>query len=64
MRVRNPNPQDAGPVRYLPELLGKGTELSDLYLQVRVNGDVETRRGRQLHRGDVIVLDEISVRIT
>lgn len=31
---------------------------------VTVNGDVETRRGRQLHRGDVIVLDGIAVRIT
>lgn len=31
---------------------------------VTVNDEVETRRGRQLHRGDVIVLDGISVRIT
>ena len=31
---------------------------------VTVNGEVETRRGRQLHRGDVIELDQISVRIT
>ena len=31
---------------------------------VTVNGEVETRRGRQLHRGDIVVLDEISVRIT
>jgi len=30
---------------------------------VTVNGDVETRRGRQLRRGDVITLDDISVRI-
>jgi len=39
MRVRNPNPQDGG-LRYPVELFGRGTELSDLYLQVRVNGDV------------------------
>lgn len=31
---------------------------------VTVNGEVELRRGRQLHRGDVITLDEISVRIS
>lgn len=30
---------------------------------VTVNDEVETRRGRQLHRGDVVTLDEISVRI-
>ena len=31
---------------------------------VTVNGDVETRRGRQLHPGDVITLESISVRVT
>jgi len=31
--------------------------------QVSVNGDVETRRGRQLHPGDVISLGEESVRL-
>ncbi len=31
---------------------------------VTVNGEVETRRGRQLRRGDVITLDDISVRIS
>jgi len=30
---------------------------------VRVNDEIETRRGRQLHRGDVVTLDAISVRI-
>ena len=30
---------------------------------VRVNGEVETRRGRQLHPGDVIALREEAVRI-
>ena len=41
MRVRNPNPQEAStPLAYLPEVLGPGTDLSDLYLQVCVNGDV------------------------
>ncbi len=46
MRVRNPNPQEAASaVSYLPELLGGGIELSDLYLQVRVNGDVALLKG-------------------
>jgi len=31
---------------------------------VKVNGEIETRRGRQPHRGDVILLDGISVRIS
>jgi ribosome-associated protein len=30
---------------------------------VTVNGEVETRRGRQLHPGDVIALAEEAVRI-
>ncbi|QNK82500.1 RNA-binding S4 domain-containing protein [Nakamurella sp. PAMC28650] len=30
---------------------------------VTVNDEVETRRGRQLHRGDVITLEGISVQI-
>ncbi len=25
--------------------------------EVRVNGEVDTRRGRQLHRGDVVTVD-------
>jgi len=30
---------------------------------VTVNDEIETRRGRQLHRGDVVTLDGISVRL-
>ncbi len=46
MRVRNPNPQEAAsPASYLPELLGRGAALTDLYLQVRVNGDVALLKG-------------------
>ncbi|WP_090475957.1 RNA-binding S4 domain-containing protein [Nakamurella panacisegetis] len=30
---------------------------------VMVNDEVETRRGRQLHRGDIVTLEGISVRI-
>ena len=31
---------------------------------VTVNGEVETRRGRQLRAGDVVALDDASVRLT
>jgi ribosome-associated protein len=31
---------------------------------VTVNGETETRRGRQLHRGDVVVLGEESVTVS
>jgi ribosome-associated protein len=31
--------------------------------RVRVNGEVETRRGRQLRRGDVVALGDEAVRI-
>ena len=30
---------------------------------VTVNDEVEIRRGRQLHRGDIVTLDGISVRV-
>ena len=30
---------------------------------VLVNGEVDTRRGRQLHRGDVVTVDGESVRV-
>jgi ribosome-associated protein len=30
---------------------------------ISVNAEVETRRGRQLHRGDVVALGEDAVRI-
>ena len=29
-----------------------------------VNGEMETRRGRQLGKGDVVTLDEESVRVS
>ncbi|MEA2394538.1 MAG: ribosome-associated protein [Solirubrobacteraceae bacterium] len=31
--------------------------------EVAVNGDVETRRGRQLHRGDVVAVGDEAVRV-
>jgi molybdopterin-dependent oxidoreductase alpha subunit len=46
MRVTNPNPQDYGNPLELPfALLGKGQALADLYLPVRVNGDVAAIKG-------------------
>ena len=30
---------------------------------VTVNGEHEARRGRQLHRGDVVVVGEVEVRV-
>jgi molybdopterin-dependent oxidoreductase alpha subunit len=46
MRVTNPNPQDyANPLELPIALLGKGHALADLYLPVRVNGDVAAIKG-------------------
>jgi oxidoreductase alpha (molybdopterin) subunit len=46
MRVSNPNPQDYSNPLELPfALLGKGQALADLYLPVRVNGDVAAIKG-------------------
>src|ERR1700757_3769680 len=46
MRVINPNPQDYPNPLDLPiALLGKGQALADLYLPVRVNGDVAAIKG-------------------
>jgi ribosome-associated protein len=32
--------------------------------QVRVNGEIDTRRGRKLRSGDRVVLGEVSVRVS
>ena len=46
MRVTNPNPQDYPTPLQLPfALLGHGQALADLYLPVRVNGDVAAIQG-------------------
>jgi molybdopterin-dependent oxidoreductase alpha subunit len=46
MRVSNPNPQDySNPLELPIALLGKGQALADLYLLVRVNGDVAAIKG-------------------
>ena len=46
MRVTNPNPQDyPNPLELPVALLGNGQALADLYLPVRVNGDVAAIKG-------------------
>ena len=46
MRVKNPNPQDyPNPLELPIALLGKGQALADLYLPVRINGDVAAIKG-------------------
>src|SRR6202050_3488217 len=46
MRAINPNPQDyPNPLELPIALLGKGQALADLYLPVRVNGDVAAIKG-------------------
>jgi ribosome-associated protein len=43
----------------LAGLAESGAEARDLVTEgeVRVNGEVDTRRGRQLHRGDAVTVD-------
>jgi molybdopterin-dependent oxidoreductase alpha subunit len=46
LRVINPNPQEyANPLAFPFKLLGKGTALSDLFLQVKINGDTAVLKG-------------------
>ncbi len=50
----------------LADLIDNGAEAKPLLMQglVVVNGEVETRRGRQLVKGDVVTLRAESVRVT
>ncbi len=50
----------------LADLIDNGSEAKPLMIQglVQVNGEVETRRGRQLVKGDVVTLGEASARVT
>jgi ribosome-associated protein len=54
-----------GQLLKLSGLADTGGEARELVSEgaVRVNGEVETRRGRQLHSGDVVELDGESVRV-
>ena len=48
-----------GQLLKLADLVDSGAEVKDVLVSgaVRVNGETEERRGRQLHRGDVISVD-------
>ena len=54
-----------GQLLKLADLVDNGAEVKPLLMQgmVFVNGEMETRRGRQLVKGDVITLGEESVRV-
>jgi ribosome-associated protein len=49
----------------LADLIDNGAEAKPLLMQglVSVNGEVETRRGRQLAKGDVVTVHAESVRV-
>ena len=49
----------------LANLIDSGSDAKELMIQglVTVNGDVETRRGRQLVVGDVVSLGGVSARV-
>ena len=49
----------------LADLIDNGADAKPLLMQglVSVNGEVETRRGRQLAKGDVVTLGEESVKV-
>ena len=55
-----------GQLLKLADLVEAGAEVKPLMVQglVSVNGEVETRRGRQLVKGDVVTLRAESVRVT
>jgi ribosome-associated protein len=50
----------------LADLIDNGADAKPLMIQgvVSVNGETETRRGRRLVKGDVVVLDDQAVRVT
>lgn len=55
-----------GQLLKLSNLAGSGADARDLLLEngVTVNGEIETRRGRQLHRGDVVAIGDEAMRVT
>ena len=54
-----------GQLLKLAGLADSGGEARELVQQggVQVNGELDTRRGRQLHRGDVVTVGGESVRV-
>jgi ribosome-associated protein len=55
-----------GQLLKLSALADSGSEARELLLErrVTVNGEPETRRGRQLHRDDVVAIGDEAVRVT
>ncbi|MCG2620433.1 RNA-binding S4 domain-containing protein [Arthrobacter sp. I2-34] len=55
-----------GQLLKLASLAEDGTEAKELIENglVKVNGEIETRRGRQLHDGDTVSVNRRTVRIT
>jgi ribosome-associated protein len=55
-----------GQLLKLASLADSGAEARELLLasRVMVNGEPETRRGRQLHRGDVVAAAGQTVRVS
>jgi ribosome-associated protein len=55
-----------GQLLKLSGLAGSGSEARVLLVEsgVRVNGEPEVRRGRQLHRGDVVAVGGDAIRVT
>jgi ribosome-associated protein len=54
-----------GQLLKLSGIAGSGAEAKALLLEqgVTVNGEAEARRGRQLHRGDVVAVGDETVRV-
>ena len=54
-----------GQLLKLANLVDTGSDAKILLAgeEVRVNGEIETRRGRQLRDGDLVSLDDVSVRV-
>jgi ribosome-associated protein len=50
----------------LADLIDNGADAKPLLMQglVFVNGEMETRRGRQLVKGDVVSVDEATIKVT
>lgn len=54
-----------GQLLKLAGVIATGAEAKSLLAEqtVRVNGEVECRRGRQLLRGDVVAVEELELRV-
>lgn len=54
-----------GQLLKLAGIAGSGSEARALLLEnvVTVNGEPDSRRGRQLHRGDVVAIGDDAVRL-